>query len=167
VHTIWTIGHSTLGEEEFFQLLNHNSVTAIADVRRFPASRRHPHFNGSVLKDSAHQHGIRYRHFESLGGRRTPSPESRNIQWKNASFRGYADYMETEEFRYAIEELITLAIQEKTAIMCAEGPWWKCHRSLISDYLKKEGWKVLHILGKGNPKEHPFTGPAKQGVINY
>ena len=118
--TIWTIGHSTRPIAEFVALLRANALEAIADVRRFPASRRHPHYNADALAATLAENAIAYRHFPELGGRRRPLPDSRNTNWRNASFRGYADYMESAAFRAAIEELTVLASTRRTAILCAE-----------------------------------------------
>ena len=140
------------------------------DVRSFPGSRRYPQFNKEALADSLGQHGIRYEHFGDLGGRRKPKHTSRNIAWRNASFRGYADYMETEEFRKGIERLIDLTSEVgPTAIMCAEAVWWRCHRALISDYLKARGIEVIHIVDSNKTEPHPFTSAARivDGALSY
>ena len=136
----------------------------------FPGSKRYPQFNKENLADSLGKIGIRYDHFPELGGRRRPNPDSQNTAWRNEAFRGYADYMETEEFRKGIDRLVGLA--EKigpTAIMCAEAVWWRCHRSLISDLLKTRGVEVIHILDKGKSELHPFTSAAKivNGRLSY
>jgi uncharacterized protein (DUF488 family) len=162
MNTIFTIGHSTRPEDDFFSLLKENSIELLADVRRYPGSKRFPHFNRKELEESCSQKGIKYFHFEKLGGRRTPLADSKNTAWRNSAFRGYADYQETEDYLESIDELIELARNNVTAYMCSEVLWWKCHRALISDDLKKRGWKVIHILGKGKTEEHPFSAVERQ-----
>ena len=141
---IWTIGHSTRTIDEFISLLKENEIKLLVDVRAWPGSKRYPQFNKDALAESLNAHGIRYEHFPELGGKRKSKPDSRNTAWRNASFRGYADYMETEQFQKGIERLARTSAAAKpcpTAIMCAEAVWWRCHRSLIADYLKSRGWK--------------------------
>jgi uncharacterized protein (DUF488 family) len=167
---IWTIGHSTRDIDDFISLLNENSIKVIADVRMFPGSRRYPHFGSEALANSLREHGIGYDHFPELGGRRKAKPDSKNTAWRNESFRGYADYMETEDFRKGIERLAEVSNKYgRAAIMCAEAVWWRCHRSLISDYLKANGVDVLHILDHKKVEPHPFTSAAKivNGQLNY
>src|SRR5690349_18826354 len=136
-HTeIWTIGHSNLRPEPFIGLLHSHGIEAVADVRRFPGSRRYPHFNSEELSRALAQTQIEYIHFPELGGRRKAKPDSPNTAWRNEGFRGYADYMATDDFRHGIERLFNTAVQKRTAIMCAEAVWWQCHRSMIADYLK-------------------------------
>jgi uncharacterized protein (DUF488 family) len=165
---IWTIGHSTRTSEEFIGVLTAHSIRRLADVRQFPASRRYPQFNKATLADSLAGHGISYLHFLELGGRRKPRPDSHNTAWRNASFRGYADYMETPGFRDGIKRLMELAM-ENTAIMCAEAVWWRCHRSLIADYLKVRGIEVLHIVDQKKVEPHSFTSAARvvNGELSY
>jgi len=166
---IWTVGHSTLGPAEFMLLLSSHGILNLADVRRFPASRRYPHFNEPQLRVLLHASGIAYHSFRELGGRRTPRSDSPNTGWRNASFRGYADYMETKEFLDGIARLMDVARAGPTAIMCAEALWWRCHRSLISDWLKANGIEVCHITGKHTSTSHPFTQPARivDGRLSY
>ena len=166
---VFTIGHSTQSVEAFIALLKGNGVTQLADVRRFPASRRHPQFAREALAGALALAGITYEWLPDLGGRRPPRTDSRNIGWRNASFRGYADYMETPAFQDAAERLMNLARQQPTAYMCAEHAWQQCHRGLISDYLKVAGWQVLHILTNGKVEPHPFTEPARvaDGSLTY
>jgi len=166
---IWTIGHSTLSIEEFIALLKTQNIGALADVRRFPGSRRHPQFGQQPLSESLSGAGIEYVHLPELGGRRLARPDSPNTAWRNEAFRGYADYMATEPFRAGMKCLLTLARKQCTAIMCAEALWWRCHRSLISDYLKADGWKVLHILANKKIEEHPFSSAARilEGKLSY
>jgi uncharacterized protein (DUF488 family) len=167
--TIWTIGHSNLKLEEFNSLLDSFGIQAVADIRRLPGSRKHPWYNQTELNISLQKKGVHYVHFPGLGGRRTPLPNSKNIAWHNKAFMGYADHMETEEFREAIEELELIASAERVAYLCAEAVWWRCHRALVSDYLKAHGWRVIHIMGKGKGTEHPYTSPARpcQGELFY
>ena len=153
--TVWTIGHSTRPIETFLDLLTSNRIEALADVRRFPFSPRHPQYNQEPLKASLAGAAIDYVAMPELGGRRRPRPDSRNIAWRNASFRGYADYMETDAFQQAIARLIELAQRQRTVIMCSEAVWWRCHRSMIADDLLRRGVDVRHIVGASEPKEHP------------
>lgn len=166
---IYTIGHSTRSWSEFLALLETFSVRCVVDVRRFPGSRKYPHFNQDALRASLEDAGIRYAAMEALGGRRKVQEDSRNTLWRNASFQGYADYMETEAFETAYHEMESLAERECVALMCAEAVWWRCHRSMISDVLKAQGWTVLHIMGPDNVKEHPYTSPARveNGEVFY
>jgi len=167
---IWTIGHSTRAIDEFISLLEENAVKLLADVRAWPSSKRYPHFNKDAFAESLTAHGIRYEHFPELGGKRKAKPDSRNTAWRNASFRGYADYMETEQFQKGIERLLAVATEAgPTAIMCAEAVWWRCHRSLIADYLKARGVEVLHIFGAKKVEPHPYTPAARivNGELSY
>ena len=167
--TIWTVGHSTRSLDEFTSLLTAHEITALVDVRSFPGSRRYPHFSKSALSLSLPSHGILYEHNAQLGGRRRPSASSKNTAWKNASFRAYADHMESEEFRHGIEALLELAGANRAAIMCAEALWWRCHRSLIADFLKAKGVEVIHILDNKKTEEHPYTSAARivEGELSY
>jgi uncharacterized protein (DUF488 family) len=170
VMPIWTIGHSTRTVDEFTWLLKENEIKLLADVRAWPGSKRYPHFNQDALAESVSAQGIRYEHFPELGGKRKAKPESRNSAWRNASFRGYADYMETEQFQKGIERLVdSAAIAGSTAIMCAEAVWWRCHRSLIADYLKARGVEMLHVLGANKVEPHPYTPAARivNGELSY
>ncbi len=166
---IWTIGHSTYSSDEFIALLAAHGLEALADVRRFPGSRRHAQFNRDQLAASLESAGIAYHWFEALGGRRSARPDSRNTAWSNAGFRGYADYMETAAFRGAADELLALAKKSRTAMMCAEAYWRRCHRALLSDYLKAAGLEVIHILDRKTSEPHPFTQPAfvADGRLSY
>ena len=158
---VWTVGHSTRDLNGFLELLTENGIEVLVDVRRFPGSRRHPQFGKDALRDSLSSTGIEYVHLEELGGHRKPRPDSRNTAWRNDSFRGYADYMETEEFRIGIGRLLELATSKPTAVMCAEAVWWRCHRGLIADYLKSQGVLVWHIMGRGKCELHPYTTVAR------
>ena len=167
---IWTIGHSTRGIDEFISLLEENEIKLLVDVRTWPGSKRYPQFNKDTLAESLNAHGIRYEHFPELGGKRKSKPDSRNTAWRNASFRGYADYMETEQFQKGIERLLDVAAEAgPTAIMCAEAVWWRCHRSLIADYLKARGVEMLHVLGANKVEPHPYTSAARivNGELSY
>jgi uncharacterized protein (DUF488 family) len=167
---IWTVGHSTRAIDEFISLIQANDIKLLADVRSLPGSRRYPQFNREMLAGSLGKAGIHYEHFPELGGRRKPRSDSRNLAWRNASFRGYADYMETEEFRKGVERLLDLAAGAgPTAIMCAEAVWWRCHRSLISDYLKVRRIEVMHILDTNKTQAHPYTSAARivNGELSY
>ena len=165
----WTIGHSTRSREEFLDLLAPYGIEEIADVRRFPGSRRLPHFSKDALAEWLTEARIAYVHFPELGGRRSPRPDSPNTAWRNDAFRGYADYMATDEFRVGIARLLDLAQGAPTAYMCAEALWWQCHRRLISDYLKAAGHDVIHILGSGKTETHPLMPPARivDGELTY
>jgi uncharacterized protein (DUF488 family) len=166
---IWTIGHSTRSLEEFTSLLAAHKITALVDVRSFPGSRRYPHFSKSALSLSLPAQGIVYSHNPELGGRRRPSAASKNTAWKNASFRAYADHMESAEFNKGIEDLLQLASSNRVAIMCAEALWWRCHRSLIADFLKANGVEVIHIFDTNKTEEHPYTAAARivDGQLSY
>ena len=166
---IWTIGHSTRSPEGFLELLSMHEIGLLIDIRSFPGSRRYPHFNKESLSVFLREHGIDYKHMAGLGGRRKPDKDSVNTAWRHPSFRGYADYMQTAEFQQQINIVEELAQSVKTAYMCSEAPWWKCHRALVSDSLKIRGWDVLHIMEKGKLTEHPYTSPARpvQGKLFY
>ena len=165
---LFTIGHSTRSLEEFLGLLEREGVTHLLDVRAFPASRRYPYFNGTELEKSLGAGGIRYTHVPELGGRRTARKDSRNTQWRNTGFRGYADYMETARFSSALDDLLRVAAEEPTAIMCAEAVPWRCHRSLISDAALARGVPVLHILD-ATTQAHQLTSFAwvDAGRVRY
>lgn len=167
--TIWTIGHSTRSLDEFIHLLQIYGVEAIADVRSFPGSRKYPHFGQEHLAEALRARQFQYEWFQALGGRRRPRPKSPNTVWRNESFRGYADYMETPAFQDAIEHLLEHAAKVRTALMCAEAVWWRCHRSMIADWLCVKGVEVLHILDERQEKAHPMTAPARvvDGHLTY
>src|SRR5258706_9900007 len=166
---IWTIGHSTRSIEEFVDALKSYEIQVLIDVRSFPGSRRYPQFNKGQLKVSLAAVGIEYQHYPELGGRRNARSDSLNMAWRNKMFRGYADYMETDEFRSGIARLVEVARARRTTIMCAEAVWWRCHRSLISDYLKSSGVEVAHIMAAGKSQPHPFTSAARivNGELSY
>src|SRR5512138_945200 len=152
--TIWTIGHSNRTIEAFIGLLEEFHIELLADIRSYPGSRHCPQFNTDPLKESLSEVMIRYVLLEHLGGRRKVRPDSHNTAWIHPAFRGYADYMETPSFREAVQQLEELASAHRTALMCAEALWWRCHRGLVSDYLKWQGWTVIHILGTGKTEVH-------------
>ncbi len=160
-HTIYTIGHSTHTIDVFLAMLSSFDIKLVVDIRRFPSSRKFPQFDLENLKHSLEDKGISYLHMADLGGRRKVKEDTKNTRWNNASFRGYADYMETEEFNTAVIELERIAVKQPTAYMCSEAVWWRCHRSMVSDYLKAKGWEVRHIMGIGKSQEHPYTSPAR------
>ena len=166
---IWTVGHSTRGGKEFVEILLAHEIKVLLDVRTFPSSRRYPQFNRASLASALALQEILYQHEPRLGGRRTPRPDSHNTAWRNAQFRGYADHMETEEFKNGVRELLELSASARVAVMCAEAVWWKCHRSLIADYFKAEGHEVVHIVDAKKTEEHPFTTAARivDGKLSY
>lgn len=166
---IWTIGHSTRSLVEFVDMLGDFDIKCLVDVRSMPGSRKFPQFNKEQLIEGLKEYNIAYKHIEKLGGRRKPNPDSHNTVWHNKSFQAYADYMETDEFEEGLQELKNVAKEKNVAIMCAEAVWWRCHRSLIADKLKADGWKVMHIMGFHQTTEHPYTDPAKveNGELHY
>ena len=157
---IYTIGHSTHSLEEFLAMLQSFDIKILADIRSLPGSRKFPQFNQEDLKISMPASGIAYIHLPNLGGRRKVKKDTKNTRWNNPSFRAYADYMETENFKNAVVTLEELALKQNTAMMCSEAVWWRCHRSMVSDYLKAKGWEVLHIMAIGKFQEHKYTSPA-------
>jgi uncharacterized protein (DUF488 family) len=165
---IYTIGHSTRSLPDFLGLLERESIEVLADIRTFPASRRYPHFNAEPLAAALRAAEIEYRHIPALGGRRNPRKNSENVLWRNAGFRGYADYMETDEFRSALRDLIELSHNKRVAIMCAEAVPWRCHRNLVSDALVAAGTPVKHILD-AKVTEHTLTPFAHvdNGFVSY
>ena len=167
--TLWTVGHSTLAWEAFVEMLHGAEIAAVADVRRFPGSRRHPQFGADAMAMALPQAGIDYLPFPDLGGRRRPRADTRNTAWRNEAFRGYADYMETREYAAARDRLAELASRRNTTVLCAEAMWWQCHRSLISDDFKASGWTVLHLQAGGRVQAHPYTGAARivEGRLDY
>ena len=166
---IWTVGHSTRPLEEFLEVLQSFNIATLVDVRTYPGSQLYPHFNKENLAPSLKAASVNYVHMPELGGRRRARKDSTNIAWRNEGFRGYADYIETDAFREGIEELLKLAQGSRTAIMCAEAVWWRCHRSLISDYLKASGHLVTHILAAVKSEPHPYTSAARiiDGELSY
>jgi uncharacterized protein (DUF488 family) len=169
VNTLFTIGHSTHSIEEFIALLKVHGVEEIVDVRSIPKSRHCPQFHVDVLGNSLRAAGIGYSAIKALGGRRYSRKGSINTGWRNTSFRGYADYMMTAGFAEGMEELIAIARQQPTAIMCAEAVPWRCHRSMIADAMVLRGWDVREIIGQAPARAHKLTPFLKvaDGVITY
>jgi uncharacterized protein (DUF488 family) len=170
VGEILTVGHSNHEEQEFVELLRGAGVELIADVRRYPASRRQPHFERTALAAVLLEAGIGYRWLgETLGGRRKPVPDSVNGAWESDQFRGYADHMASDEFAAGLAELEELGRAQRVAIMCAEAWWVRCHRRLISDALTARGWRVLHLGANGHLEEHELTDFAvvEDGLVTY
>ena len=167
--TIWTIGHSTRTEDKFKDILLAHEIRALVDVRSYPGSRRLPHFNKENLSVSLPRIGIEYYHEPRLGGRRRPRKDSKNTGLRNDGFRGYADHMETPEFREGNEVLLDIAKSKRTAFMCAEAVYLRCHRSLISDYLQTLGHTLIHIVDANSVKEHFYTSAARvsKGKLSY
>jgi len=159
--TVLTIGHSTRTLEDFIALLKAHGVTRVVDVRTVPRSRRNPQFNRDALPDALAAAGIGYTHLPGLGGLRHARKDSLNTGWRNASFRGYADYMQTPQFDENLNALIELATHERIAIMCAEAVPWRCHRSLIADALTVRGIRVEHIMSETQRNPHQMTAFAK------
>ncbi|MBK8807249.1 MAG: DUF488 domain-containing protein [Bacteroidales bacterium] len=167
--TIYTIGHSTHTLAEFLDMLHSFDIKILADIRSLPGSRKFPQFDKENLIISLAETGIQYIHMTDLGGRRKVKKDSKNNRWNNDSFKGYADYMETKEFEMGIIKLENIASEQSTSYMCSEAVWWRCHRSMVSDYLKAKGWTVLHIMAKGKVQEHKYTSPARivDGQVSY
>ena len=158
---ILTVGHSNQEEQDFLALLRGGGVEVLADVRRHPGSRRLPHFERSALAATLKEAGIDYEWMgEALGGRREPLPESPNDAWESDQFRGYADHMASPEFEGGLAELERLARDRRTAVMCAEAWWVRCHRRLIADALTAQGWRVAHLGSDGRLERHELTGFA-------
>jgi uncharacterized protein (DUF488 family) len=166
----FTVGHSTHALEHLVALLERHGVQRLADVRLVPRSRRHPHFNQELLAEALRPHGIRYRHLPALGGRRSARPDSPNGGWEHPAFRGYADHALTPEFGAGLAELLAMTLERPTAVMCAEGLWWHCHRRLIADRLVALGWTVCHIGPDGSLAEHAlpdFAVVQPDGTVLY
>jgi len=161
VVVVHTLGHSTLPLADFLALLERHGIVALADVRRFPASRRHPHFAREPLAGALERAGIAYRWFPDLGGRRRGRPGSPHVGWRNASFRAYADHMDTAAFDQAVAALLAFAGAQPTAVLCAEAVPWRCHRQLIADALAARGVEVRHVLGAAAPEPHRLTPFAR------
>ena len=159
--TVWTVGHSTRSPEEFLKLLNAYKIELVADVRRFPGSRRLPHFASEALSADLATADIAYQGLPSLGGRRRADPRSLNVGWRHPAFRAYADHLATEEFAAGLFELMLLAHGLSTVIMCAEVLWWRCHRRLIADVLTSLGFPVVHLRGLGVAEAHTISPPAR------
>ena len=166
---VWTIGHSNRPLAAFLDLLAHYRIDALADVRRFPGSRRQPAYAQESLRKVLARREIAYAWLPALGGRRRPRADSPNTAWRNESFRGYADHMASGEFAEGMDELLVLAAEHRTAMMCAEALWWRCHRALIADTLCFAGIEVQHILDAGHCLAHPLTSAARivRGRLSY
>ena len=166
---IFTVGHSTRSIDEFFELLQAHGIKGIVDVRSIPRSLHNPQFNADDLKQSLQREHMSYKHIKELGGLRRARKDSINTGWRNASFRGFADYMPTQEFSEGLEALIKIAAARRTAIMCAEAVPWRCHRSLIADALASKGWMVRDIMSRTVAARHrqtPFL-KIKKGRLVY
>lgn len=166
---LWTVGHSTRTLEDFVGVLRPFDIQTVVDVRRFAGSRRLPQFGADTLREGLAQHDLGYCPVEKLGGRRKADPQSANDGWLNLSFRGYADYTQTELFAEGIDELLRVAGDQRCAMMCAELLWWRCHRSLVADVLVQRGIEVRHILDASHCSVHPYTSPARlvSGRLSY
>jgi uncharacterized protein (DUF488 family) len=167
--TIWTIGHSARPIEEFLGLLTESRIEVVADVRSFPGSRKNPQYGKEALAATLVTHSMGYHWLPALGGRRRASPDSPNTAWRNASFRGYADYMSSAEFEHGLAQLKEVASKALTAVMCSEAVWWRCHRSMIADALCVRGIGVMHIVDAKHIMVHPMTAPARivRGDLSY
>jgi uncharacterized protein (DUF488 family) len=167
--TIWTIGHSTRPLQAFLELLAHYRLEGIADVRRFPGSRRQPQYAEAALRAALAEHDIAYHWLPALGGRGRPRPDSPNTAWRNASFRGYADHIDSAEFAHGMSALLEFSGRLRTTLLCAEAVWWRCHRALIADVLCVRGIAVVHILDAKHTVVHPYTSSARivQGRLSY
>jgi uncharacterized protein (DUF488 family) len=166
---IHTIGHSTHTQEQFLALLEAHGIRQVADIRTIPQSRRHPHFGKEALAAWLADAGITYRHFPALGGLRRPRPDSVNTAVRHANFRGYADHMQTAEFRDGVAALEAFADGGATVVMCAEAVWWRCHRRFLADALSVRSVRVQHILSAGVAKPHQLSdfGRAHDGTVIY
>ena len=165
-----TVGHSTHPLEDFLALLREADVVALADVRRHPGSRRHPQFGREALESALAQAGVAYRHLPELGGRRAPAPDSGNDGWRVVAFRAYADHLRSKEFAEGRAKLEAFAREHRTAVMCAEAPWWRCHRRLIADVFMLAGHDVRHLMPDGRLIAHqppPFAVRADDGLPAY
>jgi uncharacterized protein (DUF488 family) len=168
--TVLTIGHSNHPLDRFLALLARHGIEALVDIRRFPGSRKHPHVSRDNLAVTLPRAGVAYHWLEALGGRRhKPRDESPNQGLENKGFRNYADYMLTDEFRQGVKTLLEIARQKRTAILCAEGLFWRCHRRLVSDFLVANGVAVQHIMPNGQLRPHPLTrgAVAQAGQVTY
>jgi uncharacterized protein (DUF488 family) len=152
-----TIGHSTRSSDEFIALLTQHGIDLLVDIRTIPKSRRYPHFTQAALAQSLQSAGIEYLHMQALGGLRRAQSDSINTGWRNSSFRGYADYMQTAPFAAALEALLAASRNRHAALMCAEAVPWRCHRSLVADALLVRGVEVVDILGKSSTRKHALT----------
>lgn len=157
---VFTIGHSTRSSDDLVALLREQGISLLADIRRFPGSKRYPHFASQAMAAWLPENGIAYFHMPELGGRRKPLADSPNTAWRNEQFRAYADYMGSAEFSTAIEKLLDRGTNERLAIMCAEAVPWRCHRNLVADELVRRGVEVIHITGRNAAKRHVMNQNA-------
>jgi uncharacterized protein (DUF488 family) len=167
---VYTFGHSSRSIEEFISTLRNYDITLVVDVRRFPGSSRNPQFGADALAAALDEHGIKYRHLEALGGRRSdPQADSPNNEWENDSFQAYADYGLTDEFQTALDELCTFAETGVPVIVCAEAIYWRCHRRIIADWLLARGYEVINIYDADRADEHELTRFAEvsNGRVTY
>ena len=166
---IFTVGHSTRSIHEFVEILHAHGVKGIVDIRSIPRSRHNPQFNADVLEHFLLGEHMSYKQIKELGGLRHARKDSLNLGWRNASFRGFADYMATQEFSEGLETLIEIARARETAIMCAEALPWRCHRSLVADALTKKGWLVRDIMSRAVAKRHRLTPflKTRKGLLIY
>jgi uncharacterized protein (DUF488 family) len=167
--TVWTVGHSTRSLPEFLAILAPYGIKAVADVRRFPGSRRQPQYNEPVLAAALHAAGIDYISIPALGGRRQPASKAPRSAWRNPAFQGYADHLDSDEFAAGLFELLMLAWGLRTAVMCAEVLWWRCHRRMIADVLVSLDARVIHIMDAKTAHAHQLRAPARvvRGVLTY
>jgi uncharacterized protein (DUF488 family) len=167
--TVWTLGHSTRPLEEFFELLDAFGIELVVDVRRFPNSRRLPHYGAAALAAALEARGVAYCWIPALGGRRRPDPASPNLGWRHPAFRAYADHVATEAFAEGLFELLLLTQGLRTALMCAEVLWWRCHRRILADVLVSLGVPVVHILSVRASESHRLSPPARlvDGQLTY
>ncbi len=167
--TVWTVGHSTRSLPEFLAVLAPYGIEAVADVRRFPGSRRQPQYHKPALEAALHAAGIDYISIPALGGRRQPASKTPNSAWRNSAFQGYADHLAGDEFGAGLFELLMPAWGLRTAVMCAEALWWRCHRRMIADVLVSRGVHVIHIMDATTAQAHRLTAPARvvHGVLTY
>ena len=159
--TVYTVGHSTRAADDFSALLAAHDIRGIADVRRHPGSRRHPHFAREALAATLAAAGLRYDWLPALGGRRAARADSPHVAWREPSFRAYADHMESAEFQHGLAALLALAAARPTAVLCAEAVPWRCHRQLIADTLVARGVPVLHVIDAGPPRPHTLSRVAR------
>lgn len=167
--TIWTLGHSTRTAAEFLSVVQSHTIELVVDVRRFPGSRRLPQFSADSLEAELARIGTAYWWIEALGGRRRPEPASPNVGWRHPSFRAYADHVASEEFAQGLLELLMLVHGLRTAILCSEVLWWRCHRRIIADVLVVQGMHVVHLRDETAGVEHTLGPPAKlvRGQLSY
>ncbi|MGH7616938.1 MAG: DUF488 family protein [Gemmatimonadaceae bacterium] len=167
--SVWTIGHSTRTADEFLAVLAAHDIELVVDVRRFAGSRRLPHFSAASLRRRLPLHGVLYHEIPSLGGRRKPTTDSINTGWRHPAFRAYADHVATEEFAAGLTELLMVANGARTAIMCAELLWWRCHRRVIADVLVSLAIPTFHIRDRGPVEQHRLSPPAHlvRGMLSY